>query len=68
MEVRSNLFSGGFHAMADVVIATSAALGAVLICYPMYIAVVVVKAAVTKSTTDARIVRLTAGLLRRKTL
>jgi hypothetical protein len=54
--------------MADVVIATSAALGAVLICYPMYVAVVVVKAAVTKSTTDARIVRLTAGLLRRKTL
>jgi hypothetical protein len=54
--------------MADVVIATSAALGAVLICYPMYIAVVVVKAAVTKSTTDARIVRFTAGLLRRKTL
>jgi hypothetical protein len=50
MEVRSNLFSGGFHAVADVVIATGVALGAVLICYPVYFAVVVVKTAWTNST------------------
>lgn len=54
--------------MADVVIATGAALGAVLICYPVYIAAVVVKAALTYSTTDSRIGRLTAGRWRRKTL
>ena len=53
MEGRSNPSSGGFHVIADIVVAAGAALGAIFICYPMYIAAVVIKAAWTNSSNDA---------------
>jgi len=50
---RSNLSSGGIHVIADIVVAAGAAFGAIFICYPMYIAAVVIKAAWTNSSNDA---------------
>jgi hypothetical protein len=54
MEGRSNLLSCGFHAIADIVVAAGAALIAIFVCYPMYIAAVVIKAAWRNSSKDAR--------------